>query len=598
MQTPVITNFLLSMVVQVMLWLATVDAHPINVSGERLKEQGLGFNVRRDATSPQTKQQEANSGLSTPQIAGIVAGALILILGASIAVFYFLCRRKDAAAAGAGAKEDIENSLRRGKSLEFLTLNLEASSNPWNFSPVNTVMSTQLPANNKGSKQVPSSSPQLPPFQTENNDSVEKEGGELSIPGAPIIPASTLNAAVLDTPASPKPVVHTRKSTISQVVRRTLTSIVTHSPNAENPSNKDHTETNGTFGSRDTPSPWAWGNSVNGRDSVTPIDYISAPGVDPVLMIKEFDIDDLVGVAITKRESKVQLGLTTSGIPPPPNPPPTSALPAIPEPTAMVMPPQPQARPIPRLRKRMLPTMTIPVPSATATATANLATFTLFHQSICRASTVYNSEVEGSNSPISLSPASSTRYTYCEGMSPTSPASFFCGTNHSSCVWSCSSIPGTPHSSRHTMSLYSVPSTPHRPSMLASSYSSSGDCTSSASEAPPLPTTPLPASVTKGLRMRPGPLNLRKKKPRLDHLAGEMAELPPSPRRLPEEIERVTREMRERQQDEVLRRLFGDVAAVNPTVPYGNAAQAKSPSITKPSGASPSVYGGNWPDRI
>ena len=105
--------------------------------------------------------------------------------------------------------------------------------------------------------------------------------------------------------------------------------------------------------------------------------------------------------------------------------------------------------------------------------------------------------------------------------------------------------------------------------------------------------------------MRPGPLNLRKKMPpRLDHLAGEMAELPPSPRRLPEEIEQVTREMRERQQDEVLRRLFGDTAAVTPTVPYGNAAAApvvaaagaKAKSPSKLSGGS--VYGGNWPRRI
>lgn len=114
--------------------------------------------------------------------------------------------------------------------------------------------------------------------------------------------------------------------------------------------------------------------------------------------------------------------------------------------------------------------------------------------------------------------------------------------------------------------------------------------------------------------MRPGPLNLsqKKKKPQRDHLAGELAELPPSPRRLPEEIERVTREMRERQQDEVLRRLFGDVPATAGPVPYGGigvvgiptGSRARSGSVATSSSRKGSdsagfgVYGGNWPERI
>jgi len=552
-------------------------------------------------------------GLATPQLAGIIAGGFVALTLAVSLIAFCLLRRSRAATV---ESKDIEDDTKRTKDLEFLTLNLEASSNPWNFSPVDVVEPLQSPSL-KAKNQRPVAAPKLPPFKSEVSESVLHFGAaRTNIMGAPIVPASTLTT-VIGSPGSLKPVIQKRKSSISQAVRKmsaTFASIVTSSPNAEHPGNKDHSEMNGTFGARNTPSPWAWGNSMNGREPVTPVDYLGPNRwdmeIDP--LSKEIGVDELVGVAITERERPARPGVVTNGIPPPLNPPPTSALPTPPKSLATAVPSKPAAK----ARKRPLPTMTIPVPSATATATANLATFTLLHQSLCRASTIYTSEVEGC-SPTTISPASSTRYTYCEGMSPTSPASHFCGTNHSSCIWSCSSSGGTPRSSRHTISLYSVPSTPHRSSrgqsMQYSSHSSSGYFTTSASEAPPLPTS-IPINLNKGRGVRPSPLNLsqKKKRPQRDHLAGELAELPPSPRRLPEEIERVTREMRERQQDEVLRRLFSDVPVTAGPVPYGSTgvagiptgSRARSGSVATSSSRKGSesagfgVYGGNWPERI
>ncbi|RPB26632.1 hypothetical protein L211DRAFT_644209 [Terfezia boudieri ATCC MYA-4762] len=563
------------------------------------------------ATKPMENQPAAPmAGLTTPQLEGMIAGGLVAFtLAVSLLTFCLLRRRRAVTA----EKKDIESEVKRTKGLEFFALNLGASNNPWNFSPVDTVRTPQFPSV-KGKNQGPVTTPTLPAFKTELDVSwgVPGFGTErTNVMGAPIVPASTLTR-VVDSPASLKAATH-RKSSISQAVRKmsaTFASIVTSSPNAEHAGSKDHSETNGTFGARNTPSPWEWGNSMDVREPVTPLDYPGSNRWDMVIdpLSKEIEVDELVGIAMTERERPSLPGVVTNGIPPPPNPPPTSALPVPPKPLATAI----SSKPTVRARKRPLPTMTIPVPSATATATANLATFTLLHQSLCRASTIYT-EAEGC-SPTTTSPASSTRYTYCEGMSPTSPASHFCGTNHSSCIWSCSSSGGTPRSSRHTLSLYSVPSTPHRSSRgLSSSHSLSGYLTASASEAPPLPTS-IPMNLNKGRGVRPGPLNLsqKKKKPQRDHLAGELAELPPSPRRLPEEIERVTREMRERQQDEVLRRLFGDVPATAGPVPYGGigvvgiptGSRARSGSVATSSSRKGSdsagfgVYGGNWPERI
>jgi len=590
----------------------TKSATPSKAPSSTLSTGSIDATSTPEGTKPVENRPAAPmAGLTTPQLAGIIAGGLVAFtLVVSLLTFCLLRRRR----ATTVEKKDIEGEVKGTKSLEFLTLNLEASNNPWNFSPVDAVKISQFPSG-KGKNQGPVTTPKLPAFKTE----LEVSGGVLgfdtartNIAGAPIVPASTLTT-VIERPASLKPATQHRKSSISQAVRKmsaTFASIVTSSPNSEHAGNKDHSETNGTFGARNSPSPWAWGNSMNGREPVTPVDYLGPNRwdmeIDP--LSKEVEVDELVGIAITERERPARPGVVTNGIPPAPNPAPTSALPAPPKSLATAVP----SKPTIKARRRPLPTMTIPVPSATATATANLATFTLLHQSLCRASTIYTSEAEGC-SPMTASPASSTRYTYCEGMSPTSPASHFCGTNHSSCIWSCSSSGGTPRSSKHTLSLYSVPSTPHRASRgLSSSHSSSGYFTTTASEAPPLPAS-IPMNLNKGRGIRPRPLNLsQKKKPQRDHLAGELAELPPSPRRLPEEIERVTKEMRERQQEEVLRRLFGDVPATAGPVPYGSTGVAGIPTGTRARSGSVAtnssrkgsesagfgVYGGNWPERI
>ena len=125
---------------------------------EVLSSAGYGYtggfdtsnlNWRRDA-APGPQQQ---AGLSIPQLAGIVAGALTLIMGATIAAIFYH-RRKARALAGSDAKGDNERSPSRTKSLESLTSSLEASSNPWNPPPVNTVTSPQLPAHDNGRKSV------------------------------------------------------------------------------------------------------------------------------------------------------------------------------------------------------------------------------------------------------------------------------------------------------------------------------------------------------------------------------------------------------------------------------------------------------------
>ncbi|KAF8420349.1 hypothetical protein EV426DRAFT_576303 [Tirmania nivea] len=562
-------------------------------------------------TQMENRPDAPMAGLTTPQLAGIIAaGFVAFTLAISLLAFCLLRRRRVVTV----EKKDIEGEIERTKSLEIITLNLEASNNRCNSSPIDVVKTPQFPSL-EGKNQSPITTPKLPAFKTE----LEVSGGILdfgaartNITGAPIVPASTLTS-VIESPASFKPATQHRKSSISQAVRKmsaTFASIVTSSPNTEHVGNKDHSEMSGTFGARNTPSPWAWGNSINGREPVTPVDYLGPNRWDTEIDPLSKEIE--VGIAITDGERPARPGVVTNDIPPPPNPAPTSALPIPPKSLSTAVPSKSMAKE----RRRPLPTMTIPVPSATATATANLATFTLLHQSLCHASTIYTSEAEGC-SPTTISPASSTRYTYCEGMSPTSPASYFCGTNHSSCIWSCSSSGGTPRSSRHTLSLYSVPSTPHRssrvPNIQCSSHSPPGYFTASASEAPPLPTS-VPMNLNKGRGMRPGPLNLsqKKKKPQRDHLAGELVELPPSPRRLPEEIVRVTREMRERQQDEVLRRLFGDVPATAGLVPNGitgvagmstgNRARSGSVATSLSRKGSESagfgVYGGNWPDRI
>ncbi|KAF8465536.1 hypothetical protein BDZ91DRAFT_794913 [Kalaharituber pfeilii] len=533
----------------------------------------------------ESKAPEKSANLSTAQFAGILAGGIVFLI--TLAVFaYFLFRRSKA------RKATRRNSIQKTKNLEFLTLNLEASSSPWNYSPVNTVNARTFPSTGVKQEQPP----QLPPVNSVARGSVLGVGGALSkIAGVPTVSAPKLFTVF--EPEPPKPAVQKGKSSIGTAVRK-MSSTFSSRRNSTLPQagehKDDHNEINGTFRTRNTSSPWAWGNSLNGQDPVTPVNYLGYGGrgmdldhdpLDPVS--NEIEVDKLMGVAPTDHAS-AQLASQTNGLPPNPNPPPTSALPAPPAPVADGYPP--------KVRRRPLPQMTIPVPSATAAATANLATFTLLHQSLCRSSVCTN---EADASPTCTSPASTTRYTYCEGMSPTSPMSHHCATNHSSCVWSCFSMGETPRSSRHTQSLYSVPSTPYRSSRGPNSctHSSSGYFPSSPSVAPPLPTKS---------PKRPGPLNLSSKaKKKLlrqqDLLAGEMAELPPSPRRLPEEIERVTREMKERQQEEVLRRLYGDVSGGSGNGEGSSSTRGRSGSVatvTSRKGMAHGIYGVSWPERI
>lgn len=339
-------------------------------------------------------EQEGNGGgkdgLSTPQLAGIIAGGFVTFSVAVTLLAVCLLRRRKAAV----AEKDRRRTLgdKNTRSLEFLTMSLEASSNPWNFSPVDT---TTTHSKKSSSTALP---PQLPPFRTETSSKPRSSiGSEMHMSktiGAPIVPALTLSTVVehTDLPVRPPPVAHPtreRKSSLSNAVRKmsvTFASIVTPNSNqAGDRDHSDHSDLNGTFGPRNTPSPWGWGSSVNGLDPVTPVDYLGRHGyggldididIDP--LTKEISVaDDLVGVAITDRDRRTlelgTLAVATSGIPPPRNPPPTSALPSLPPPIFDTT---------PKPRRRPLPTMTIPVPSATATATANLATFTLLHQSL------------------------------------------------------------------------------------------------------------------------------------------------------------------------------------------------------------------------
>ncbi|KAI5787716.1 hypothetical protein DFH27DRAFT_223048 [Peziza echinospora] len=559
--------------------------------------------IKRDP-APTEQSTPKKSGLSTPLLAGIISGAVVGSIALIILITYSIIRyRRRRLAASLATLVPIPNEpldFSRGKTLEILTMNLEleASPNPWNFSPVGTVQG-----------------PPPTPKQQHQVEFVLQFPG-LTKPEAAVVKGGS--SPVMDTSRS---ATKNRQSSVSQAMRKmsaSLAAFTFSTPATTSPSDKSALNMTWAEHERNTPSPWAW-NSVNSRGMVATVDYLGNAGdVESIGPLEKVEgVEELVGVAVgtdrhqsvkpskspvLRSASKMAAKPKPLVVSPPPNPPPTTALPL--PPTCAPPIPKYSSERLNLQRKRSLPTMTIPVPSATAEATANLATFTLLHNSLCANTNSVYTCCEAS--PSTISPAS-TRYTYCEGMSPSSPytPSHVCGTNHSSCVWSTSSVVGTPR----TISMYSTPSTPNgRP---GTSY---GMCL-------PLPPPPMPNVQHSKHRPKPLPLTLKNtRSPKLESLvADEMAELPPSPRRLPEEIERVTKEMRERQQADILRKLFGDGPAEKHSALARNNSTAVSTS--KPSalagsrGRSASVvagysgpkkgtpetiqlYGQSWPTRL